>query len=84
MVEQKSPIKVGSDVQIAVPGRSAVGPMTRRFNIVEKLKIIDKYNDSLNISDTCRWVRAEFNRSTFDRKSLRRWFLGSKSFVKRD
>ena len=39
VVEQKSPIKVGSDVQIAGPGRSAVCPMTRRFNIAEKLRI---------------------------------------------
>ena len=45
-------------------------------------KDLDKYNKSLNISDTCRWVRAEFNRSTFDRKSLRKMVSREQIFRK--
>ena len=45
--------------------------MTRRFTIAEKLRIIDKFKECDNVSITCRWVKAEFRRSTFDRKSLR-------------
>ena len=44
--------------------------MTRRFSIAEKLTIIEKSKVLGNISATCRWVRNEFNRPTFARKSL--------------
>ena len=46
--------------------------MTRRFTIAEKLRIIEKFKESGNASATCRWVKSEFNRQTFDRKSLRK------------
>ena len=44
--------------------------MTRRFSVAEKLRIIAKFKETNNISSTCRWVKAEFNRPTFARKSL--------------
>ena len=47
------------------------GLMTRRFTVAEKLRIIDYFNESKNISATCRWVQREFQRNTFARKSLR-------------
>ena len=44
--------------------------MTRRFTVAEKIAILDKFHEINNISATCRWVRTEFKRSTFARKSL--------------
>ena len=80
--EHKSPIKIEDDVQIVVPARPAVFSMTRRFTIAEKIRIIDKYKSNRNISATCRWVQMEFNRMTFDRKSLRKMVSREKIFRK--
>ena len=45
--------------------------MTRRFTVAEKLRIIEKFKELENISATCRWVKHEYRRETFARKSLR-------------
>ena len=56
--------------------------MTRRFSVAEKLRIIEKAKKLDNISATCRWVQAEFNRSTFDRKSLKAMLEREDVYVK--
>ena len=55
---------------ISVPPPKSTMLMTRRFSIADKLRILDKYHETSNISATCRWVRTEFRRATFARKSL--------------
>ena len=45
--------------------------MTRNFTVAEKLRIVEKYKETGNISGTCRWVKKEFRRTTFARKTLR-------------
>ena len=53
-----------------LPPIESILPMTRRFSVAEKIRILDKYHELDNISATCRWVRNEFKRPTFARKSL--------------
>ena len=52
------------------PSAESIIPMTRRFSVAEKVRILNKYHELGNISATCRWVRREFKRLTFARKSL--------------
>ena len=54
--------------------------MSRRFTIVEKLEIIDKYKTLKNISETCRQVQKRFSRFTFARKSLSVMLLKEEEF----
>ena len=65
----QAPVKKSVINERAVP--PAKSPMMRRFTVAEKLSIIEKFRQSNNISGTCRWVREQFGRSTFDRKSLK-------------
>ena len=72
ILERKNSQKINEpSKKIAPPSPSTQhGVMTRRFTIAEKLRIIDKFNETKNVSGTAHWVREEFNRSTFARKSL--------------
>ena len=60
---------VENDVQKTSP-KAEIKIMTRNFTVAEKLRIIDKFKETKNISGTCRWVKAEFKRTTFARKTL--------------
>ena len=65
----QTPVKTSLKNERAAPLTNS--SMTRRFTVAEKLVIIEKFRESNNISGTCRWVREQFGRSTFDRKSLK-------------
>ena len=71
-VRDKAKVVISGELEKPIIAKPKVTAerMTRRFSVVEKIMIIDKYKETNNISETCRWVRKKFNRNTFARKSL--------------
>ena len=66
------PVERVPEIEVPIPAPATVSrKMTRNFNIAEKLMIIDKFKELENVSATCRWVKNEFRRTTFARKTLR-------------
>ena len=83
--EEHENLVVDSDDKVTQPEMNPLTTtqyMTRRFSVIEKLKIIDKYKESKNISSTCRWVQTEFNRKSFARKSLKQMISKESVFRK--